>query len=340
MRQFVLDDDVLSISSFLGIFWRLKWLIIVITSLISGLSVFYAVSQPDVYRAHLIAVTPDEKGSNPMSGLSGQLGGLAGIAGISLGGSSDQKLEQIKELIRSRSFLQNFIEKHGLVVDILASTDWDKSKNKIIYNESLYDDKNQQWVRTPPPFKDVVPTAWEAYPVLLTKINIEALVKKKMLKLSVDHYSPYKAKEWVELLLADINEFYRVRSKTEAKRSIDYLKEALEKTNISEVKTMFYGLLQDQIKGEIMAHTDVNKKKLLSRVRRIKGQTAAIEKSLEDGTDCMAILQQVAAIKGAANGLMKEVLEGHLRAHLGTNEITQEQRQEEVEQVISVLKSY
>jgi DNA-binding FrmR family transcriptional regulator len=89
-----------------------------------------------------------------------------------------------------------------------------------------------------------------------------------------------------------------------------------------------------------MAHTDVNKKKLLSRVRRIKGQTAAIEKSLEDGIDCMAILQQVAAIKGAVNGLMKEVLEGHLRAHLGTNEITQEQRQEEVEQVISVLKSY
>lgn len=253
MKQFVLDDDVLSISSFLGIFWRLKWLIIIITSLSAGLSVFYAVSQPDVYRAHLIAVTPDDKGNNPMSGLSGQLGGLAGIAGISLGGSSDQKLEQIKELIRSRSFLQNFIEKHNLVVDILAATDWDKSKNKIIYNKTLYDEKNHKWVRTPPPFKDIVPTPWEAYSVLLTKINIDALVKKKMLKISVDHYSPYKAKEWVELLLSDINEFYRIRSKNEAERSIDYLKEALDKTNISEVKTMFYGLLQDQIKGEMLS---------------------------------------------------------------------------------------
>jgi DNA-binding FrmR family transcriptional regulator len=89
-----------------------------------------------------------------------------------------------------------------------------------------------------------------------------------------------------------------------------------------------------------MSHTISGKKKLLSRVRRIKGQAIAIESSLEEDPDCMAILQQVAAIKGAVNGLMKEVLEGHIREHLGAEDITKEQRQEEVEQVITVLKSY
>ena len=89
-----------------------------------------------------------------------------------------------------------------------------------------------------------------------------------------------------------------------------------------------------------MSHTISGKKKLLSRVRRIKGQVIAIESSLEEDPDCMAILQQVAAIKGAVNGLMKEVLEGHIREHLGAEDITKEQRQEEVEQVITVLKSY
>jgi DNA-binding FrmR family transcriptional regulator len=54
----------------------------------------------------------------------------------------------------------------------------------------------------------------------------------------------------------------------------------------------------------------------------------------------MAVLQQVAAIKGAVNGLMKEVLEGHIREHLGAEDITPEQRQGEIEQVITVLKSY
>ena len=89
-----------------------------------------------------------------------------------------------------------------------------------------------------------------------------------------------------------------------------------------------------------MSHTISGKKKLLSRVRRIKGQAIAIESSLEEDPDCMAILQQVAAIKGAVNGLMKEVLEGHIREHLGADDLTKEEREEEVEQVISVLKSY
>lgn len=89
-----------------------------------------------------------------------------------------------------------------------------------------------------------------------------------------------------------------------------------------------------------MSHTIAGKKKLLSRVRRIKGQSIALENALEGQPDCMAILQQIAAIKGAVNGLMKEVLEGHLREHLGVEDLTKEQRLSEVEDVISILKSY
>jgi DNA-binding FrmR family transcriptional regulator len=89
-----------------------------------------------------------------------------------------------------------------------------------------------------------------------------------------------------------------------------------------------------------MSHTIASRKKLLNRVRRIKGQSIALEDTLEGEPDCLKILQQIAAIKGAVNGLMKEVLEDHLREHLGAEDITQQQRQEEVEQVILVLKSY
>jgi len=89
-----------------------------------------------------------------------------------------------------------------------------------------------------------------------------------------------------------------------------------------------------------MAHTQTDKKKLLTRVRKIKGQSNALEKSLESGTDCLLVLQQIAAIKGAVNGLMKEVLEGHLREHLGVEDLSQLQLQDEVEQVIMVLRSY
>jgi len=66
----------------------------------------------------------------------------------------------------------------------------------------------------------------------------------------------------------------------------------------------------------------------------------ALESSLEGEPDCMKVLQQIAAVKGAANGLMKEVLESHLRGHLGEEDMSPHQRKEEVEQVIMILKSY
>jgi Uncharacterized protein conserved in bacteria len=89
-----------------------------------------------------------------------------------------------------------------------------------------------------------------------------------------------------------------------------------------------------------MAHTVRGKQALLTRVRRIKGQVEALERALEQEAECMATLQQIAAIRGATAGLMLEVLEGHLREHLGAEDATPQQRSEELEQVIAVLRSY
>lgn len=89
-----------------------------------------------------------------------------------------------------------------------------------------------------------------------------------------------------------------------------------------------------------MAHTIKGKKQLLTRVRRIKGQSEALERALDQDSDCVAILQQIAAIRGAVNGLMAEILEGHIREHLGTDAVSPQQRGEDLEQVVAVLRSY
>lgn len=89
-----------------------------------------------------------------------------------------------------------------------------------------------------------------------------------------------------------------------------------------------------------MSHTIEGKKQLLTRVRRIKGQSEALERALEEDKECLKILQQIAAIRGAVNGLMAEVLEGHIRKHLGADDVSPQQRSEELEQVIAVLRSY
>ena len=65
-----------------------------------------------------------------------------------------------------------------------------------------------------------------------------------------------------------------------------------------------------------MAHTTRDKEKLLIRVRRIRGQVEAIERALKEEQECGDLLQLVAACRGALNGLMAELVEGHIRFHV------------------------
>lgn len=65
-----------------------------------------------------------------------------------------------------------------------------------------------------------------------------------------------------------------------------------------------------------MSHTIANKAKLLNRVRRVRGQIEAVERALEREAGCGAVLQLIAASRGAMSGLMSEVLEDHVRTHV------------------------
>lgn len=65
-----------------------------------------------------------------------------------------------------------------------------------------------------------------------------------------------------------------------------------------------------------MAHIHGNQDRLTARIRRIKGQVVAIEKEIATEGDCNRVLQTIAACRGALNGLMAEVIEGHVRHHV------------------------
>ncbi len=66
-----------------------------------------------------------------------------------------------------------------------------------------------------------------------------------------------------------------------------------------------------------MPHAPEDKRKAIARLRRIRGQAEALERAIEAGSACAPVLQQIAALRGAVNGLMSEVLESHLRETFG-----------------------
>ena len=90
-----------------------------------------------------------------------------------------------------------------------------------------------------------------------------------------------------------------------------------------------------------MAHTIDEKKRLLNRIRRIRGQVDSIERALEEETGCSAVLHNIATCRGAMDALMAEVIEGHIRFHIldPERQPTREQTQA-AEDLVDALRSY
>lgn len=94
-----------------------------------------------------------------------------------------------------------------------------------------------------------------------------------------------------------------------------------------------------------MPHSPEDKKRALTRLRRIRGQAEALERAVEAGTECAALLQQIAALRGAANGLMAEVLESHFRETFGQARETiardaATDPDAEIDQIMQILRTY
>jgi DNA-binding FrmR family transcriptional regulator len=90
-----------------------------------------------------------------------------------------------------------------------------------------------------------------------------------------------------------------------------------------------------------MSHTIRNKTRLLARVRRIRGQVEALERALEEEKSCTEIMQQIAAFRGAAAGLMTEVIEDHVRTHVASPSITSNAaRSRGADELVEVVRSY
>jgi DNA-binding FrmR family transcriptional regulator len=90
-----------------------------------------------------------------------------------------------------------------------------------------------------------------------------------------------------------------------------------------------------------VAHIIRDKKKMLNRVRRIKGQVESIENAIEREADCSEILHTISACRGAFNALMAEVLDGHIRFHVvDPDQNPGSERAKAAQELIDVLRAY
>ncbi|TVV74769.1 metal/formaldehyde-sensitive transcriptional repressor [Sphingomonas solaris] len=89
-----------------------------------------------------------------------------------------------------------------------------------------------------------------------------------------------------------------------------------------------------------MGHLTANKNDLLARVKRIAGQVAAVERGLERDAGCADILHLVAAVRGAVNGLLDEIVVDHLHEHVARPGLSDAERSTGAEELMTVIRRY
>nr|WP_081182285.1 Wzz/FepE/Etk N-terminal domain-containing protein [Colwellia sp. PAMC 21821] len=259
------EDDEIDLAELWHAIWSGKLLIIIISALFAMSSIFYAINQPNIYKATtLLSPTSDQGGAGGLAKMAGQFGGLASLAGINLGGGGTDKTGLALEVLKSRFFLENFINQHNLLVPLMAVNNWDINTNTLIIDDEIYNAKTETWLGEVKAPKTPKPSSWQAFKAFKEILTISTDKENGMVTLTIEHYSPEVATRWLKWLVNDINATMREQDKVEAQNSIDYLTKKLKETQLADMQTVFYQLIEEQTKTIMLA--EVSKEYVLKTI--------------------------------------------------------------------------
>lgn len=229
-------------------------IIIVISIVIFAITSFaYSLYLPNIYRSEAL-LTPAHNTSE-LGAVGQRLGGLASLAGMDLGGATVDKATLAIEILKSREFIKKFIRKYDLLIPIMAAKRWDENTNELKVDYGIYDPEENKWKKSSAHSLDGSPSHQQAYNRFIGLLNVEQDKLSKLVRLSVEFYSPSISKQWVDWLVEDINSEIRAKDVAEAERSIQYLQSQLEKTPIADMKTVLYNLIEEQAKTIMFAES-------------------------------------------------------------------------------------
>ncbi|MGI2100265.1 Wzz/FepE/Etk N-terminal domain-containing protein [Shewanella oncorhynchi] len=248
------QDDEIDLRELFSVIWQGKWLIIVITAVFAIGSVVFAIMQPNIYKSEALLAPAAEEQGGGLSALASQFGGLASLAGVNLGSKGGTDKTQLAiEVLKSRQFTSDFIERHNILPDLMAAEKWDRDADKLIYDPKLYNEQINTWNReVKAPFKPE-PSMQEAYKAFSKIIAVNKTKETGMVTISVEHLSPTVAQQWVAWLILDINKVMKDRDVAEANRSSEFLNKQIALTNVADIRTILYKLVEEQAKTIMFA---------------------------------------------------------------------------------------
>lgn len=225
-----LSGDEIRLAELWDIVWSGKWRIIGVTFVFALLSVVYAISATEWFRAEVLLAPADERNASP---LQNQLGGIAALAGMNIG--SGDSVEAVATL-KSREFAREFIEERGLLTVFFADA-WDAA--------------NQRWLVEDPGKQPDIRDAVRYFRDEMLRVNEDRATG--LVTLAIEWTDPVLAAEWASVLVDRLNSRMRERALKEAETNVAYLQQELAQTNVVTLQQAVGRLLESELQKLMLA---------------------------------------------------------------------------------------
>jgi uncharacterized protein involved in exopolysaccharide biosynthesis len=227
-----------------------KWFIIFVLCFAIAFALI-SINMPNKYTSEILLADADSSKSN-LGGLGSQLGGLASFAGIDMNSSKNDKLITL-QILQSRQFLIDFVKNNQLEELLFAVDSWDQKNDSFVYNESVFNRKEQTWLKRSEGKGSYYPSDLEIHQLMKSILEVDVDKTNKVTRMFLTYYNPTKAQEWLSMLVSALNDTIRINEINEREKQVSFLQKELKFENNSEIRNVFYSLIEEQIKSSTLA---------------------------------------------------------------------------------------
>lgn len=238
--------DEIDVHEFFQVLINGKFFILLITFLVTAAAILYSFLLPNIYQSRALLAPQESMGA--MTSSAQKYSNLANLAGINFNSKLDSgnKTKAMKKVV-SLSFFQNNILPKIYLPNLLAVDSFDLQSKTLIYDKNIYDKTSKKWVRDFKYPQKLIPSPQEGFKVFLDKhLVIDEDQKTGFVTIAINHQSPFIAQKWTELIVIELNEFFRKNDKEQAEKSIKYLNQQMVKSSFAEIRQVIAALIQQE----------------------------------------------------------------------------------------------
>jgi len=232
-------EQEIKISEIILCGWENKFLIIAATFIFALSGLFYSLSLPDIYTSDsLLVKAKDSKATNT------SFNSVLRASGVNFDSGTLDDGGIAQETINSRDFLAHLLTFPDVLPSLMASLEYNQETKQLIFDERIYDSKEKKWVGG----QEGIPSFLNIYKEYTRNVVFVDYDRSRgFMRISVSHKSPIFAKEFLDLIIAEVNENIRQYDLQRTNEHLDYLERELKGNGYKEVKTAMNSILESQL---------------------------------------------------------------------------------------------